>query len=94
MTNILGIDLGTTKSVVAIWRDNAPHIIPDAEEHTLTPSVIALDPKDGQWKVGYSAQALAVDTPSAAIYSIKRFIGRRFSEDMVQESLQNAQHHV
>jgi len=87
MTDILGIDLGTTKSVMAIWCDNAPHIILNAEGHTITPSVVALDTKDGQWQVGYSAQTLAADMPSAAIYSIKRFIGRRFSEDVVQESL-------
>lgn len=87
MTDILGIDLGTTKSVMAIWRDNAPYVIPNAEGHPITPSVVARDAKSGQWQVGYNAQTLTAGEPSAAIYSIKRFIGRRFSEDVVQESL-------
>lgn len=88
MSKIIGIDLGTTKSVVAVWGENGPTIIPDAEGHKITPSVVALDPADGQWKVGYQARALAIEHPDAAAYSVKRFMGRRYHETMVTNSLE------
>ena len=88
MTDILGIDLGTTNSAVAIWRDGEPQIIPDSDGQILTPSVVALDPANGQVVVGRRAYAIAAENPHSTIYSIKRLMGRRFEEDLVQEDLQ------
>jgi molecular chaperone DnaK len=89
MAEILGIDLGTTKSVGAVWRDGAPHIIPDAEgQPIITPSVVAIDPTTGKRVVGSAARAVAERDPRSAIYSIKRFMGRRFGEDVVQKDLE------
>jgi molecular chaperone DnaK len=89
MAEILGIDLGTTKSVGAVWRDGAPHIIPDAEGRPIiTPSVVAIDPATGERVVGHAARAVAEQNPRSAIYSIKRFMGRRFGEDIVQKDLE------
>ncbi len=88
MAEIVGIDLGTTKSAIAVWHDGTPHIIPDLEGRTITPSMVSLNASDGQWLVGYLARAMAIENPAAAIYSIKRLIGRRFKEDVVQKNLE------
>ncbi len=87
MTEILGIDLGTTNSAVAIWRDGKPQIIPDADGFTLTPSVVAIDPVDEKLVVGRRAYAIAAENPFSTIYSIKRLMGCRFQDDLVQEQL-------
>jgi molecular chaperone DnaK len=87
MAEILGIDLGTTNSGGAVWRDGAPHIIPDAGGYPLTPSVVARDPATGDWLVGRQARVIREENPGAAIYSIKRLMGRRFSEEVVQDDL-------
>ena len=89
MATILGIDLGTTNSGVAIWRDGAPQIIPDTEGRPLTPSVVAFDPDTESWLIGYPAREFALTHPRAAVYSIKRFIGRRFGDAVIQEELQH-----
>lgn len=89
MATILGIDLGTTNSGVAIWRDGAPQIIPDAEGGPLTPSVVAFDPDTELWLIGHPAREFALTHPRAAVYSIKRFIGRRFGDAVIQEELQH-----
>jgi molecular chaperone DnaK len=89
MAEILGIDLGTTKSVGAVWRDGVPLIIPDVKKRPIiTPSVVAIDPATGERVVGDAARAVAEQDPRAAIYSIKRFMGRRFGEDVVQKDLE------
>ncbi|MCB0085586.1 MAG: Hsp70 family protein, partial [Caldilineaceae bacterium] len=80
MSEIIGIDLGTTNSGVAVWRDGKPQMIADADGYHLTPSVVALDPDNGQWMVGRQALRLQEHNPRAAIYSIKRLIGRRHEE--------------
>lgn len=87
MTEILGIDLGTTNSAVAIWRDGKPQIIPDADGFTLTPSVVAIDPVDEKLVVGRRAYAIAANNPLSTIYSIKRLMGCRFQDDLVQKQL-------
>jgi molecular chaperone DnaK len=89
MSVILGIDLGTTNSGAAIWSDGKPQMITDAEGYSLTPSVVALDPENETWVVGREARAIALRKPRAAIYSIKRFIGRRYSDDILKEELQH-----
>ncbi len=79
MSKIIGIDLGTTNSVVAIMEGGNPTVIANSEGARTTPSVVAFT-KDGQQLVGQLAKRQAVTNPENTIYSIKRFMGRRFSE--------------
>jgi molecular chaperone DnaK len=80
MSDIIGIDLGTTKSAVAVWENGAPKIIPNAEGERITPSVVAWNDATGEWLVGRQALKLAAQQPRTAIYSIKRLMGRHYSE--------------
>src|SRR3954466_16294114 len=79
MSKIIGIDLGTTKSVVAIMEGREPKVIVNEEGHRLTPSVVAYT-KDGERLVGHRAKRQAITNPERCIGSIKRFMGRRFEE--------------
>ncbi len=79
MAKAVGIDLGTTNSVVAIWEEGKSTVIPNAEGSRLTPSVVAYT-KDGQRLVGQVARRQAILNPTATIYSAKRFIGRKWGE--------------
>lgn len=79
MSKIIGIDLGTTNSVVAVMENGQPVVIANAEGHRTTPSVVAFT-KDGDILVGAAARRQAVTNPSKTLYSAKRFIGASFSE--------------
>ena len=79
MSKIIGIDLGTTNSVVAVIEGGQPVVITNAEGSRLTPSVVAFT-KSGERLVGQVAKRQAVTNPENTIFSIKRFMGRRFSE--------------
>src|SRR5207253_1025197 len=79
MAKIIGIDLGTTNSVVAIMEGKEPKVIVNEEGSRLTPSVVAFDDK-GEVLVGQIAKRQAVTNPTNTVYSSKRFIGRRFEE--------------
>ncbi len=79
MAKIVGIDLGTTNSVVAVVQDGEPVVIPTAEGSHLCPSVVAFTPKN-EVLVGQIAKRQAIVNPENTIYSIKRFIGRRYDE--------------
>ncbi|MCI0490009.1 MAG: molecular chaperone DnaK [Blastocatellia bacterium] len=79
MSKIIGIDLGTTNSVVAVMEGGEPVVITNAEGSRTTPSVVAFT-KDGNRLVGQVAKRQAVTNPENTIYSIKRFMGRRFGE--------------
>jgi molecular chaperone DnaK len=79
MAKVVGIDLGTTNSVVAVWEDGKPTVIPNAEGARLTPSVVAYT-EDGQRLVGQVARRQAILNPTATVYSAKRFIGRKWGE--------------
>ncbi|MEK6333741.1 MAG: molecular chaperone DnaK [Acidobacteriota bacterium] len=79
MSKIIGIDLGTTNSVVAVMEGGEPIVIPNSEGGRTTPSVVAFA-KDGSRLVGQVAKRQAVTNPENTIYSIKRFMGRRFNE--------------
>ena len=81
---IIGIDLGTTNSVVAVMEGGDPVVIPNAEGGRTTPSVVAFT-KDGERLVGQVAKRQAVTNPQQTIFSIKRFMGRRMSE-VVEET--------
>src|SRR5689334_4201740 len=79
MSKIIGIDLGTTNSCVAVMEGGDPVVIPNAEGNRTTPSVVAFS-KSGERLVGQVAKRQAVTNPQNTIYSIKRFMGRKFSE--------------
>ncbi|HKY04357.1 MAG TPA: molecular chaperone DnaK, partial [Blastocatellia bacterium] len=79
MSKIIGIDLGTTNSVVAVMEGGEPTVITNAEGARTTPSVVAFT-KDGNRLVGQVAKRQAVTNPENTIYSIKRFMGRRYDE--------------
>lgn len=83
---IIGIDLGTTNSVVAIMEGSDPKVIPNAEGNRLTPSVVAFTDKD-EVIVGEPARRQAVTNPRRTIYSAKRFMGRRHSEVTSEEKM-------
>src|SRR5665213_1597378 len=79
MGKIIGIDLGTTNSVVAVMEGGEPKVIPNEEGGRTTPSVVAFT-KGGERLVGQVAKRQAITNPDNTIYSIKRFMGRRFNE--------------
>jgi len=79
MSKVVGIDLGTTNSVVAVLEGDSPTVIPNSEGGRTTPSVVAFT-KEGERLVGQVAKRQAVTNPENTIYSIKRFMGRKFSE--------------
>ena len=84
MGKILGIDLGTTNSAIAVMRGGEPTIIENAEGVRTTPSIVATS-KTGERVVGLIASRQAVTNPKNTIFQIKRFIGHNFDEDMVQK---------
>jgi len=79
MSKIIGIDLGTTNSVVAVMQGGEPVVIPNQEGTRTTPSVVAIT-KTGERLVGQVAKRQAVTNPENTVYSIKRFMGRRYDE--------------
>src|SRR5919106_5815427 len=79
MARTVGIDLGTTNSVVAVLEGGEPVVIPNAEGSRTTPSVVAFT-KNGERLVGAPAKRQAIINPENTVYSIKRFIGRRYDE--------------
>ncbi|MEQ8788156.1 MAG: molecular chaperone DnaK [Pirellulaceae bacterium] len=83
---IIGIDLGTTNSVVAVMEGSEAKVIPNAEGNRLTPSVVAFTDK-GETLVGEPARRQAVTNPSKTIYSVKRFMGRRHHEVESEEKM-------
>ncbi len=83
---IIGIDLGTTNSVVSVMEGGEPKVIPNQEGSRTTPSVVAYTDK-GETLVGDPAKRQAVTNPSNTIYSIKRFMGRRHNEVESEEKI-------
>src|SRR6188508_1023118 len=83
MARTIGIDLGTTNSVMATIEGGEPTVIPNAEGERLTPSVVAVSP-NGERLVGRFARRQAVTNPENTVYSIKRFMGRKFNDPSVQ----------
>jgi len=90
---IIGIDLGTTNSVVAVMEGGEPVVIPNAEGSRLTPSIVAIN-KNGERLVGAVAKRQAITNAENTIYSIKRFMGRKFSDPEVQKALQHVPYKV
>ena len=86
MGRIIGIDLGTTNSCIAVLDGDKPKVIENAEGGRTTPSIIAYA-EDGEILVGQSAKRQAVTNPHNTLYAIKRLIGRRFDEEVVQKDI-------
>jgi len=84
MPKVLGIDLGTTNSCMAVIEAGEPIILENSEGGRTTPSVVAINPRSGERYVGTMAKRQAVTNPENTISAIKRFMGRRYSEDTVQ----------
>jgi molecular chaperone DnaK len=87
MAKIIGIDLGTTNSVVAVMEGGEPVVIPSSEGSRLVPSVVAINPKTGERLVGQVARRQAITNPENTIFSVKRFMGRKFNDPEVQKAL-------
>lgn len=86
MAKVIGIDLGTTNSCVALMDGDAPKVIENAEGRRTTPSVVAFT-ADGQVLVGDAAKRQAVTNPEKTIFAVKRLIGRKFDEEVVQRDI-------
>ena len=86
MGRIIGIDLGTTNSCVAVMEGNTPKVIENSEGARTTPSIIAYQ-EDGEVLVGASAKRQAVTNPRNTLYAVKRLIGRKFAEKEVQKDI-------
>ncbi len=88
MSKIIGIDLGMTNSVCGVMLGGEPTVVPSAEGGRLFPSVVAINPKTGERMVGQVAKRQAVVNPENTVFSIKRFMGRKFSDAEVQRALE------
>jgi molecular chaperone DnaK len=93
MGKIIGIDLGTTNSVAAVMVGGEPVVIPSAEGERLVPSVVAVN-KNGERLVGRVARNQAITNPENTIFSIKRFMGRKFDDPEVQKALKLVPYNV
>ena len=94
MGRIIGIDLGTTNSVVAVMEGGSPTVIPSAEGGKLIPSVVAVSTKNDERLVGTVARNQAVINPDNTIFSVKRFMGRKFSDKQVQDTIKRVPYQV
>ena len=94
MAKVLGIDLGTTNSVVAIMEAGEPTVLENAEGSRLTPSVVAVNPRTAERLVGQVAKRQAITNPENTIFSVKRFMGRKFADQEVQEALKHVPYTV
>ena len=86
MGKIIGIDLGTTNSCVAVLEGGKPRVIENLEGDRTTPSIIAYT--DDEILVGQPAKRQSVTNPNNTVYAVKRLIGRKFSDDVVQKDIQ------
>jgi len=86
MAKIIGIDLGTTNSCVAIMEGGKPRVIENSEGDRTTPSIVAFTDGD-EVIVGQSAKRQAVTNPANTLHAVKRLIGRKFDEEMVQKDI-------
>ena len=86
MGKIIGIDLGTTNSCVAVLDAGDPRVIENSEGDRTTPSIIAYT-EDGEILVGQNAKRQAVTNPNNTLFAVKRLIGRKFKDDVVQKDI-------
>ncbi|MCH6584662.1 MAG: molecular chaperone DnaK, partial [Proteobacteria bacterium] len=93
MAKIIGIDLGTTNSCVSVMENGKPKVIENSEGTRTTPSIVAYA-EDGEILVGASAKRQAVTNPKNTIFAVKRLIGRRFNEEMVQRDMKMVPYNI
>ena len=93
MGKVIGIDLGTTNSCVAIMEGGSPKVIENSEGDRTTPSIVAFT-KDDEVLTGQSAKRQAVTNPDNTLFAIKRLIGRRFSDDVVQRDIKMVPYNI
>jgi molecular chaperone DnaK len=86
MSKIIGIDLGTTNSAAAVMEGGEPTVIPSAEGNRTFPSIVAVNPKTGERLVGQVAKRQAVINSQNTVFSVKRFMGRKFSDPQVEKA--------
>ena len=86
MGKIIGIDLGTTNSCVSVLEGGKPRVIENSEGGRTTPSIVAYT-DDNEILVGQSAKRQAVTNPTNTLFAVKRLIGRRFEDDVVQKDI-------
>ena len=87
MPNILGIDLGTTNSCMAVIEGGEPRVVENSEGGRTTPSMVAVNPRSNERYVGTTAKRQAVTNPENTVFSIKRFMGRRYEDASVQRDI-------
>src|SRR5438105_14979442 len=93
MAKVIGIDLGTTNSVVAVIEGGEPTVLENNEGSRLTPSIVAIT-KGGERLVGQVAKRQAVTNPENTIYSIKRLMGRKYDDPEVQRTLKSVTYKI
>jgi len=86
MAKVIGIDLGTTNSVVAVMESGEPVVLENVEGGRTTPSIVAVNPKTGERLVGQVAKRQAITNPTNTVFSAKRFMGRKVQDVMVQRT--------
>ena len=94
MAKVLGIDLGTTNSVMAIMEVGEPTVIENAEGARLTPSIVAVNPKSNERLVGQVAKRQAITNPENTIFSIKRYMGRKFNDPLVRKAMEHTPYKI
>jgi molecular chaperone DnaK len=94
MGKIIGIDLGTTNSVAAVMEGGEPTVIPSAEGGRTFPSIVAINPKTSERLVGLVAKRQAVVNPENTVFSVKRFMGRKFDDAAVARSIKYVPYEV
>ena len=90
MAKVLGIDLGTTNSCMAVIEAGEPDVTENAEGNRVTPSVVAINPKTGERYVGQAAKRQAVTNPEYTVFSVKRLMGQKHDVSQVQQAMQHA----
>jgi molecular chaperone DnaK len=93
MGKVIGVDLGTTNTVVAVMMGSDPVVIPSTEGERLIPSVVAVN-KNGERLVGRVARNQAIINPENTIFSVKRFMGGQFNDELVQRTIKRVPYHV
>src|SRR5579884_4382211 len=93
MPKVLGIDLGTTNSVVAVIEAGEPTVLENSEGSRLTPSIVAVT-KSGERLVGQVAKRQAVTNPENTVFSIKRLMGRRYDDAEVQRTIKSVPYKI
>ena len=84
MAKVLGIDLGTTNSVAAVIEAGEPTVVENAEGARLTPSVVAVNPRSDERYIGQVAKRQSVTNPENTVFSVKRLMGRKYTDQEVQ----------